>query len=210
MSFEKLSSVIKKDPAKNLVGGVSNVQQVDIVKKAKEKAAFIEHEAYEKGYAQGEKDGFEFGKQKFIVALQNLTRITQEIDLLRPSLYQQCEVEMVTLIRAVARKVLHHEVNSSPELIRHVLRAALAHVVETSRVKIRVHPHDFQFVDEAKNDFLAEIANLKHTEIVEDRSISQGGCILETEFGDVDATLEQQLSAIENAMDAVLKGTRSP
>jgi flagellar biosynthesis/type III secretory pathway protein FliH len=38
----------------------------DILQEAREKAALLEQEAYEKGFAQGEKDGLELGDSKAV------------------------------------------------------------------------------------------------------------------------------------------------
>ncbi len=200
--FQRLDLFVQKGGG-GQAGGRLGAEE--IMHKAREKAAFIEHEAYDKGYAQGEKDGFEFGKHKFQAALQGLTKITHEIDALKSTLYEKYEKEMISLVLAVAKKVICHEASTSPELVGHVIRAAAGYVLENSRVTIRVHPYDFNFVDEVKSDFLMGIAGLKHTEIVEDRGIQQGGCVIETELGDVDATVDQQIAAIEEAMNRVLK-----
>ena len=212
-SFERLEAFLQGNPGDGRGTGkrpgddeyVARRGAEEIIRQAREKSVFIEHEAYEKGYAQGEKDGFEFGKEKLIIELQNFTRIMREINELKSSLYKKWEEEILTLTLAIARKVIHHEVITSPELIRYAIREALNHVVENSKVRIRAHPYDFAFVDEIKEDFLKGIAGLKHVEIVEDKNITQGGCLLETEFGDIDVTLDGQMAAVEAAVEKVLK-----
>jgi len=212
-SFERLEAFLQGNPGDGRGTGKgpgddeysAGREAEKIIRQAREKSVFIEHEAYEKGYAQGEKDGFEFGKEKLIIELQNFTRIMREINDLKSSLYKKWEEEILTLTLAIARKVIHHEVITSPELIRYAIREALNHVVENSKVRIRAHPYDFAFVDEIKEDFLKGIAGLKHVEIVEDKNITQGGCLLETEFGDIDVTLDGQMAAVEAAVEKVLK-----
>ncbi|MEW6326150.1 MAG: FliH/SctL family protein [Thermodesulfobacteriota bacterium] len=212
-SFERLEAVLQGDPGDSRMTGKgpgddkydARKEAGEIIRQAREKAVFIEHEAYEKGYAQGEKDGFEFGKEKLMVELQNFIRIMREINDLKSLLYKKWEEEILTLTLAIARKIIHHEVTTSPELIRCAIKEALNYVVENSKVRIRAHPYDFAFVDEIKEDFLKGIAGLKHVEIVEDKNITQGGCLLETEFGDIDVTLDGQLAAVEIAIEKVLK-----
>ncbi|MFH1147172.1 MAG: FliH/SctL family protein [Pseudomonadota bacterium] len=207
--FERLDSFLQKDPSHNLdKNKLAMLESGVILQKAKEKAAFIEQKAYEKGYAQGEKDGFEFGKQKFAMALQNLTRIIGEIDSSKAALYEKSEEEMIGLVLVVARKVIQYEASLSPEVIRKALRTAMNHVMEGSKVVIRVHPYDFRFIDDIKNDFLKEVSRLQHAEIIEDMSIRQGGCLVETEFGDIDATVDGQIAVIEDAVEAIFKGLR--
>lgn len=207
--FERLDAFLQKDPSHNL--DKNKLAMLDagvILQKAKEKATFIEQKAYEKGYAQGEKDGFEFGKQKFVMALQNLTKIIEEIDSSKAALYEKSEEEMIRLVLLVSKKVVECEASLSPEIIKNALRTAMNHVMEGSKVVIRVHPYDFRFIDDVKNDFLKEVSHLQHAEILEDRSIRQGGCLIETEFGDIDATVDGKMAAIEDAVDAVLRSLR--
>ncbi len=214
LSFARLETILQENPKNGLgaartayKGEGKRADAEEIVGKAKERAAFIENEAYEKGYAQGEKDGFEFGKEKFMMALQNFSGIIREINDLKASLYKEWEQEILNLLLVMAKKVIQHEVETSPELIKYAVREALKYVVENSKVRIRVHPQDFAFVDEVKQSFLNEIAGLKYVEMIEDRNIMQGGCVLETDFGDVDATTDSQLAGIGAAIDKVLKGS---
>lgn len=204
VAFKRLNTFFEKEP--NGRGEPATLNADELLRKAREKSVYIENEAYEKGYAQGEKDGLEFGKQKLTMALQNLTKIINEIDQHKIALYERFEGEIIKLVLVVAKKIVHREAVTSPDIIKEVVRAALKRVIDNSKVVIRIHPNDFSFVDEIKADFLEEIEGLMHTEIMEDRNVKQGGCLIETDSGTVDATVDSQLVEIEAAMDKVLKG----
>ena len=47
----------------------------DILREAQEKASALEREAYEKGFAQGEKDGVELGQRKALKLLENIENL---------------------------------------------------------------------------------------------------------------------------------------
>jgi len=55
----------------------------DIMEKASEKASMLEREAYEKGFAQGEKDGLELGAAKALKVVENIENLLNEIGCLR-------------------------------------------------------------------------------------------------------------------------------
>src|SRR5512139_2645132 len=95
-----------------------NAQQVNqaakemeekILKQARDRALLIEREAYEKGFAQGERDGLELGEKRLEAILDTFHKILEEIGRLRRDLCQKYEGEMVRLVFALTRKILRHD-----------------------------------------------------------------------------------------------------
>ncbi|MBW2448994.1 MAG: hypothetical protein JRE92_01025, partial [Deltaproteobacteria bacterium] len=58
----------------------------------------IEQEAYEKSFAQGEKDGFEFGEKKAIKVIENIENLFNEMVSLKHDVLKQYEREIIDLI----------------------------------------------------------------------------------------------------------------
>ena len=170
--------------------------EAKVVKQAKEKALFIEKEAYEKGFAQGEKDGLELGQKRIETVVQQMTNLLQEIQNQRGSLYKACERDMLQLVLSISKKILHHEVHLPDEVIMATLQEVSKHIVDQRKVVIRLNPADFQFLH-AHSDKLSPMGKGgQDAEMIKDPSITRGGCVVETAFGDVDGTIETQLDQI--------------
>ena len=68
---------------------------------------------------------------------------------------------------------------------------ALRKLQTRSEVTIRVNLADLQLASEHTKDFVAMAENAKHIQIVEDTTIDRGGCIIETDFGEIDARISE-------------------
>jgi flagellar assembly protein FliH len=173
-----------------------------MMKAAREKAVFIEKEAYEKGFAQGERDGQALGQKRIETALEPLHILLQEMNRLPEDLQQRLEQEHLRLILAIVRKILHRDSLLPEETIVETLRSAFRFVVDRKKGLIHVHPKDFAYLL-AHPDFLPfsmqgeDSAGIK---LLADPSVGRGGCFLETNHGDIDAKLDEQLDQIASAL----------
>lgn len=179
------------------------------LKQTREKALFIEKEAFEKGFAQGEKDGLELGKRRVEATVQQLHHLLQEITRQREDLYQTFEREMLQLAFSIARKVIHHEVTLKEEVISATLREAFRHVSDRRKVAVHVHPIDYQYLM-THPDHFPFASGEEGIKVMEDPSITRGGCLLETSFGVTDATLESQVDEIVSSVWEEWKRSNQP
>ena len=95
---------------------------------------------------------------------------------------------------AIARKILHREAQVDPLLLAGVVRVGLDNVAAGTHVRLRVHPDQIQ----AWLSFFSQQPDLKSLpELIGDATLGLGHCLLETELGSTDLTLETQLKEIE-------------
>jgi len=169
-----------------------------ILKQARDRALLIEREAYEKGFAQGERDGMELGEKRLEPILDTLRKILEEIGSLRRDLYQRYEAEMVRLIFALARKILRHDLPLPEGWVTETVKAAFQYVLEPRKVILHLNPRDHQYLLSHPEGFPFSLAakGEDKIQVVPDPSITRGGCFLETPLGDIDATLETQMDAL--------------
>jgi len=167
-----------------------------IVQQAKGKILGLEKEAYEKGFVQGEKNGLELGQKKVEAILQQLKNLICEIERQRTELYKRYEKEMVQLVLGITQKILQQEVQLREEVVANTLQAAFQYVVDQKKLIVHLHPSDYKFLlaHPELRPFAAEES--QGVKMVEDPSISRGGCLLETSFGVIDATLDSQFEQI--------------
>ena len=169
-----------------------------ILKQARDRALLIEREAYEKGFAQGERDGLEMGEKRLEAILDTFGKILEEIGSLRRNLYQKYEGEMVQLIFALTRKILRHDLPLPEGWVKETVKAAFQYVLEPRKVIVHLNPKDYQYLLSHPEGFpfRGEGKEEDKVKVVADPSITRGGCFLETPLGDIDATLETQIGAL--------------
>jgi flagellar assembly protein FliH len=166
------------------------------LKQAKEKALFIEKEAYERGFAQGEKDGLEMGQKRLEAILLQFKNILLEIERQREDLYRTYEKEMLQLVLSLSKKILHREVSLHENIILTTLQEALQYLVDRKKVIIHLNPADYQYLLTHPESSPLALGDQGKVRVIEDHSITRGGCFLETPFGKIDATIESQFEEI--------------
>jgi flagellar assembly protein FliH len=157
-------------------------------------------EAFALGHAEGMKKGQELCKKKYSSAVAAANEVAKELGLLRRKIFEDAEGQMLDLAFAIAAKVIHQEVSINDDVIVGVLREAIQNIVERDGLKIRLNPRDYHYIMEMKPDFLPSLVGAKNVSVEEDASVSRGGAVIETAFGEVDARLDRQFAEIRAAM----------
>ena len=163
----------------------------------------LEKTAYENGFLQGEKAGMEIAEQKIEAVMRRYAEAILEVSKLRSSLFAQAEREVVKLAVEVAKKIIHREIQADPDIIQTLVRVALSHVAEKSAVTVHLSPVDYSYLLEQR----AELAQTEGRDIslLADKSIERGGCLIQTECGDIDARIEEKFREVEHAFFEELK-----
>ena len=168
--------------------------------RSKENIASIEQEAYEKGFVQGEKDGFELGEKKAVKVIENIENLFNEITHLKYDILKQYEKEILELIIAVAEKIVHHEVKLDDTIVKSAIFDALELAVEKSKVVFNVNPDDYDYVEKLRPELFNQNKELKSIVVSSNPSVTRGGCFLETPYGNIDATIESMLEKISHSL----------
>lgn len=173
----------------------------DILKQAQEKANLLEREAYENGFAQGEKDGIELGEKKVLKVIENIENFFIEMSQLKKEIIKQHEKGILDLIFAIAEKIVHRKIESDERIVKDIVLKAFELASEKSKIMLRVNPEDFDYIERLKPEFFSKFKDLKSIMVTSDPSITRGGCFLETPYGDLDATVETQLEKIYQSLE---------
>jgi flagellar assembly protein FliH len=161
----------------------------------------------EAAFRQGREDAQREAFQQLGHASEMLAQALEEVSRLRGSLLQNSSNDMLRLVMSIVRQVLHAETSVNQQIILETIERALNMAVRTDYYHVRVNPADLETVTEHKPLFLASINGLKNLSFQPDPEIARGGCMLESEIGDVDATIDGQLDQIHRSLLATLEHT---
>lgn len=165
-------------------------QAEEIISTARGDAGRIEQEAYQKGFAQGNEQGHAEGKKSYDEAVQRLEALMSAVNNQLAEKNNRYEEELLALVNTMVDRLVHHEVSTNSRVIQACFKRALSFVVEKSVARVHLHPDDFIRIREASLANPALLDGKSRIELIEDGSISEGGCLMETDFGDIDATLD--------------------
>jgi len=141
---------------------------------------------------QAELAGFEEGLIRWNSQIQLLD---QEIKNVR----QEIENSMVPLALTAVKKIIGRELETHPETIVDIISTALKAVTQHKKIKIYVCPTDHDTVEKARPQLKKLFEHLDSLTIASREDIGEGGCVIETEAGIINAQLESQLKALEAA-----------
>jgi len=162
-------------------------------------------QAREEGLAQGLEKGKQAVTAELESVIQKLRRAYMDIEKYRQQLYLKAETESVELALAVARRIIGQEISLDRQIVLNVVKGALDKVINHEKVKIRINPQDLEAVQTALFEFLPHVEKLENVHFEADAAITTGGCVVETNFGTVDARIESQLDQIDSAFAAELE-----
>lgn len=164
---------------------------------AKERVDAVQKEAFRKGFDEGREDGYKEGKAEVERLTGRLHSVIERALDKRSEILEKTEAEIVELVLLVAKKVVKVISENQKNVVIQNIVQALRKLRTRSEVTIRVNLADLQLVSEHTKDFVALAENAKHIQIVEDTTIDRGGCIIETDFGEIDARISSQLHELE-------------
>ena len=165
----------------------------------------IEEKAYAKSFARGEKAGVESGNEKIESVVNSMNKGLSELIKIRQNIYLETEQEIVKLAMTIARKIVCNEIRVNKDTVVNVVKEALKKVEGNEKVKVKLSSKDLQFIKSEKSAIIDKITNIENVGFEMDEMIPDGGCIIETESGDIDARIEKQFQAVEEAFESLNK-----
>ena len=157
----------------------------------------LEEQAYIRGFEIGEKEGLESAKNRVESLLASLDQTLLGLSKARKEMSLISEREAVELALSIARKIVHQEIATDRAVIVNVVKKALKKVSDHKKIKIRLSPADLDVMKELKSQMPGLTESFDEVIFEGDTSIGNGGCVIDTNFGDVDARIEKQLLTIE-------------
>jgi flagellar biosynthesis/type III secretory pathway protein FliH len=125
-----------------------------------------------------------------------------EIAGLEARMLKEVEGEVVRAAVRVAAEILAAELQSREDAVVDVAAVALVAARNARDINLRVNPRDAAALRSAKSRLVAHLTRAKDLEIREDRRVSPGGVLIETESGVVDAQLATQLDELARILGA--------
>ncbi len=169
----------------------------EVENKAQSSMSQVEQESRDKGYAEGHEKGYKNGSEEVGRLVEQLhTVITKAIDK-RNQIIEDSETQLINMVLLIANKVIKVISENQKNVVINNVIQALRKLKSRGDVVIRVNLADLQLTTDHTRDFMDRIENVKSITVLEDSSVDKGGCIIETDFGQIDARISSQLKDIE-------------
>lgn len=157
-------------------------------------------EALQESEARGYQAGLAKAQAESQASLDLLAARVQQLDSILQLLGQplaqldaDIEKELLRLTLTVGKQLARRELRIDPTQVIGIIRESLSQLPAAARdVRIHLHPEDAATVRER----LAEPANERAWTIVEDPTLTRGGCVVRTETSQIDVRLESRVNAV--------------
>ena len=159
----------------------------------------IKIRAFQKGFTEGEKVGFEAGTKRVDPLINSFNEGLEQLKNIRREIHRKIEKEVAQLALSIAKKIVCHEVKTTEETVVCVAREALSRVENPGKIRVKLNPADLQFIQDTKSQLSHFLDDVDRIRFEAEDSIRSGGCLIETDMGDIDARIETQLQAIEES-----------
>ncbi|WP_029358831.1 flagellar assembly protein FliH [Borreliella garinii] len=150
-----------------------------------------------KGREEGYSKGYESGFEDFDKVMRKLHSIIASLIAERKSILESSSGQIVSLVMQIAIKVIKRITDSQKDIVLENVNEVLKRIKDKTQITIRVNLDDLDIVRHKKSDFISRFDIIETLEIIEDPNIGKGGCIIETNFGEIDARISSQLDKIE-------------
>jgi len=176
----------------------------DARQKAKEiedaaRTAFAEDKkaAEDQGRAAGRETGFAEGKAEVTRLIERTQTVLERAQDKRAEILSETEQEIIDLVLLISRKVIKVISENQRNVVISNVVQALRKVKGRGNIIIRVNMIDVKLTTDHMKDYIQMLEGAKSIQVAEDSSVDPGGCIIETDFGEIDARIASQLAELE-------------
>jgi flagellar assembly protein FliH len=179
-----------------------------IIAEAKENAKKIEEEARasfdnqkkearDQGFQAGREEGYNTGKAEVERLIQRTQVVLERSQDKRAEILAETEQQIIDLVLLIARKVIKVISESQRNVIISNVVQALRKVKGRGAIFIRVNLVDVKLTTDHIKDFIKLVEGVTSIQVQEDSAVDPGGCIIDTDFGEIDARIASQLAELE-------------
>jgi len=193
--IEKLLQKIE-ELSNNIVNIQTNFEKQ--LNECKQQIESEKKKAFEEGYKKGKEDASsEVSKEieEKIKLLQDSVKKVDKINEVFEEKILSIEKELISVALDIAKEVIQKEVSeNSKEIAYNLAKALMEDIKDATKIKIKVNPKDAKYLKEQ---------DLQNVEIIEDDAVKEGGVVILSDIGNIDAQILQRFKAIK---EAVLEG----
>ncbi|MBR3651817.1 MAG: HrpE/YscL family type III secretion apparatus protein [Victivallales bacterium] len=189
LQIETTGRLVKRAEAQSIA------EAMDVLSAAQKEAEDIRQQAREEFEAQrklGYDKGLDDSKEE--IAIQKLEQVEKSIDYLSSMENKIVEIVLTALKKCVA------EIGDKELMVQVVQKAMQAVVRNQQQVVLKVSPEMLPTVKGRLNEILSKFPGVNYINLMDDPRIKGVSCIIETDAGNVEASLDHQLAAIEKAL----------
>jgi flagellar assembly protein FliH len=158
--------------------------------------------AYDKGYADGQREAASVAQQKIGTAVAALCHAADALTTARRELPRTMSSDLHALAIVIAKKIVLREIESDPEIVKSRIAHAFGLIPPDAPVEIRLNPDDLAAVQTEIERTVSGDDGAYRVQCVADPSIERGGFILEGAQRILDGRIDVALRALFERLES--------
>lgn len=201
-----LSEVLRKTTGVDEIEKISEEQKIE--QKALEKLSEIQEKAYKIAYELGLKEGSDKAEhsmaEKIEQQLKTFDELLLKIHNLKEEIAYQNEAHIVRLAFEIAKKIALDHIQEHPEAVVNVIKKAIEAAQSEEEATVFVANEQLEYNEKLKQQKGRDFEFLKKIKLQSSDQVSVGGCIIESNFGVIDARVSERIEKIWNELKQAL------
>ncbi|MGB5106720.1 MAG: FliH/SctL family protein [Candidatus Zixiibacteriota bacterium] len=155
---------------------------------------------YQKAFADGENAGLERGLAASRKLENELRGAIVALANYHNTIYQNASAELLEMAFALANKIVLARGEAEKQIVLDTINACLREVLDKTRLTVKVNPAQSEFVKNQVQSLGGMNEATSHITVESDSRVRAGGCIIETDSGNADGRLENQLQVLHEKL----------
>ena len=173
--------------------GYRRIDDRNLISRAQEEADTIKETAA--------KEGYRAGIEQAEVDINALRAKIADFVSAKKEVFEYIAPDILEISVDIARKIIKKEVEQDPQIILDSIVEVMRTISkEESRITVKVNPLQADLVKTELPEYISSMGVDAKITVLADDTIEEGGCILNTNNGIVDASLDTQLDIIREAL----------
>ncbi|MFO7818245.1 MAG: FliH/SctL family protein [Thermodesulfobacteriota bacterium] len=176
----------------------------EIIANAMREAEEIKSAAYTDGLQQGRKDARSEEEQRAKNFSKKVSKAMDSIATGREKIWSEYREDLVLLAKTAVDKILGWQMDEDREKVLSTLFEKSIELLDSGQeITVRVRPADKEIMQNVVDESVKDNPKFGHVQVVEDKTLEQGGVILESKSGIVDNSIQTRLKSIRQILDQV-------
>ncbi len=181
----------------------SNVEE-DVEKKVLERLKDVQESAYQEAYQlgldEGKQEAYQKAEGEIKARLESFDQLLSSVGNLKSDLVKNNEAHIVQLAFHMAKRMAHAQLEMDPSVVTGVIRDAIEKAQVEEEVTVQVAPSQIEFLESLKGESGREFEFMKKLKLEPVEGIAAGGCVIQTNYGEIDARIEGRVEKLWEAV----------
>ena len=176
--------------------GFRRVDERNLISRAREEADSIREASAKEGYEAG-----------ILQAREDIEALREAISVFmnaKQEVFEYIAPDILEISIDIAQKIIKKEITQDPQMILDKITEILKTLSkEETKINLKVNPSQVSILKQSIPDILSDAGLDARIIIVPDETVTEGGCVVTTTNGVIDATIESQISIIKEALKEI-------